>query len=181
MNICIDPGHSGAYEPGACADGRREADIVLGISRLAGKMLTKLGYAVTLTRTGDVNDDALAWRAELANERDADLFVSIHCNSYTDAKANGTETWYYRGSEAGQALADCIQNALVEAVGTTDRGIKSTAGFTVLKQTLCPAVLVELAFLSNPEDREQLTDLLLRRRFAIGVVNGIVDWIEQQK
>lgn len=180
MNICIDPGHSGACEPGACAAGCREADIALGISHVIDKLLTKRGHTVTLTRTGDIQDDGLSWRADKATEVGADLFVSIHCNSSGNEKAHGTETWYFTGSEAGEALARCIQRNLVEALGTADRGVKPTEAFTVLRKTICPAVLVELAFLSNPEEREELTDLLLRRRFAVGVVAGVEAWIDNQ-
>ena len=181
MNICIDPGHSGTCEPGACAAGCREADVNMGISQVIAKMLIKRGHTVTLTRTGEVDDDGLTWRAELASKVGADFFVSIHCNSYTNEKAHGTETWYFKGSEAGQALAHCIQSCLVAAVGTVDRGAKATEALTVLRATECPAVLVELAFISNKDEREQLTDLLLRRRFAVGVVAGIEAWAEEQE
>lgn len=176
MNICIDPGHSGPCEPGACAAQCRESDVTMGISQLIAKMLIKRGHTVTLTRTGEIDDDGLTWRAEMANEIGADIFVSIHCNSYTSEKAHGTETWYFTGSEAGQALARCIQRGIVEAVGSTDRGAKATEGLTVLRVSECPAVLAELGFLSNPEERAELTDLLLRRRYAVGVVTGIEAW-----
>jgi len=181
MKICIDPGHSGVCEPGACAGGCREADINLGVAKLIGKMLLDNGHTVTMTRIGDVEDDGLTWRAEKANQNGVDIFISIHCNSAGNEQAHGTETWYFKGSEAGQSLAHSIQKALVEAVGTTDRGAKATVGYTVLRATECPAVLVELAFLSNPAEREELRDLLLRRRFAVGVVDGIEAWIAQQK
>ena len=176
MKICIDPGHSGLIEPGACAGGCREADIVMGICRIIAQLLKKRGHVVTLTRTGDIEDDGLTWRAEKAEEVDADIFVSIHCNSAGNLQAHGTETWYYSTSNAGKALARCIQKAVVAAADTIDRGIKPTIGFTVLRKTPCPAVLVELAFISNTEDRKELTDLLLRRQFAVGVVEGIETW-----
>jgi len=181
LNICIDPGHSGACEPGACAAGCREADVNMGISQVIAKMLVKRGHTVTLTRTGDIDDDGLTWRAELSSTVSADIFVSIHCNSYTNEKAHGTETWYFAGSEAGRSLAHSIQSCLVAAVGTVDRGAKATEALTVLRATECPAVLVELAFLSNPDEREQLTDLLLRRRFAVGVVAGVEAWAAEQE
>jgi N-acetylmuramoyl-L-alanine amidase len=153
----------------------------MGISQVIAKMLVKRGHTVTLTRTGDIDDDGLTWRAELASTVSADIFVSIHCNSYTNEKAHGTETWYFKGSEVGRSLAHCIQSTLVAAVGTTDRGAKATEALTVLRATECPAVRVELAFISNPDEREQLTDLLLRRRFAVGVVAGIEAWAAEQK
>ena len=176
MNICLDPGHSGTCEPGACAAGCREADVTLGVSQVIAKLLRQDGHDVTLTRTGEIDDDGLTWRAELANSIGADIFVSIHCNSYTNEQAHGTETWYFKGSEAGLSLARSIQRSLVAAVGTTDRGAKATTSLTVLRATECPAVLVELAFISNAAEREELVDLLLRRRFAVGVAAGIEAW-----
>lgn len=79
----------------------------------------------------------------------------------------------YGASEQGRKLARCIQDELVKNCRTVDRGIKTNDEWTVLTETACPAVLVELAFLSNDEDRAQLTDHFLQRQFAVGVMNGI--------
>lgn len=77
MKVCIDPGHSGPYEPGACADGVTEAAVNLAISKLVGEILYLFGHEVIYTRQGDIETDDLESRAQLANEKDADVFVSI--------------------------------------------------------------------------------------------------------
>lgn len=180
MKICVDPGHSGKLEPGACAKGLLEADINLQLGKILDKLLKKQGHEVIMTRRDEIEDDGLTWRAELANRNQADLFVSLHCNSAPNSSARGTETWYFEGSEKGAALAHAIQEQIVRRVETANRGIKASRGFTVLQKTDCPAVLVEMAFLSNADDRILLTDLLLRRLFPIAIVEGIEAWRQQQ-
>ena len=91
MKICIDPGHSGPFEPGACAGGVTEAAINLEVAKITGRMLEKYGHKVLLTRTVDVDNNWLTWRCEAAWAFDADIFVSIHCNASEDESASGTE------------------------------------------------------------------------------------------
>jgi len=173
MKICIDPGHSGPIEPGACAGGVTEAAVNLQIAKLLAKILEKAGHKVMLTREDDIEDDSLSWRCEAAWKFRADIFISIHCNSSASAEAHGTETWYYETSERGRSLARCIQSALIANCRTTDRGVKANDDWTVLEETACPAVLVELAFISNDKDREMLVDKFLQRQCAVGIANGI--------
>lgn len=176
MRVCIDPGHSGPVEPGACAGGFTEAAVNLQVAKTLEGMLIRRGYLVKLTRQDDVEDDGLEWRAEEAWKFRADIFVSIHCNSFSDPAANGTEVLYYYNSESGRKLARCLQAALVSNCGTTDRGVKSNDNFTVLEDTTCPAALVEMAFISNTKDREALTDPFVQKQFAVGILNGIENY-----
>lgn len=156
MKIVLDPGHSGPVEPGACAGGVRECDVVLAIARLLAEQLEEQGYEVLLTRSGDIATDDLAFRAELANVHQADLFISIHANSVANPAAHGTEVYHFPGSEQGRRLASLIQRLLVSELNTADRGVKE-ANFQVLRETQCPAVLVEVAFVSHEQDRQLLT------------------------
>ena len=173
MKICIDPGHSGKIEPGACAGGVTEAAINLEIAKIAGRMLEKFGHQVLLTRTGEVDNQWLTWRCEAAWAFDADIFISIHCNACEDGKANGTEVFYFPTSENGHALARCIQAELVALCHTVDRGVKTNDEWTVLLETSMPAVLVELAFLTNDAERTRLNSDMGKRQFAEGLVRGI--------
>lgn len=181
MKICLDPGHSGNWEPGACTAGVREADVNLMVARLVAKLLIRKGHKVLLTRDGEIEDDGLSWRAEMANCNQADLFISLHCNSAANSQAHGTETWYFAGSEEGEAVARIIQEQIVWRAETADRGIKPTQNITVLRKTVCPAVLVEMAFLSNSRDRYLLTDLLMRRLFAVAMVEAVEIWQKAKK
>ena len=173
MKICIDPGHSGPVEPGACAGGVTEAAVNLRVAKLLAKTLEQAGHKVILTREDDVEDDGLSWRCEVAWKFRADIFVCIHCNAHASPEAHGTEVYYYPTSENGHALARCIQDELVALCQTYNRGVKTNDKWTVLLKTACPAVLVELAFLTNDAEREMLTTDMGRRRFAEGIVNGI--------
>ena len=175
MKICIDPGHSGPFEPGACAGGFTEAALVMAIARFLEQELLLCGHEVRLTRDGPVADDELGWRAELANRWGADLYISIHCNSAARVEAEGTETFHYPGSAAGARLARAIQFHLCEALLTEDRGVKEE-NFQVLRETDCPAVLVECGFISNPIDRAMLTDPLEQWRIAAAIAEGAEDW-----
>ena len=175
MKICIDPGHSGPFEPGACAGGFTEAALVMAIARFLEQELLLRGHEVRLTRDGPVADDELGWRAELANRWGADLYISIHCNSAARVEAEGTETFHYPGSAAGARLARAIQFHLCEALLTEDRGVKEE-NFQVLRETDCPAVLVECGFISNPIDRGMLSDALEQWRIAAAIAEAVADW-----
>ena len=173
MKICIDPGHSGKIEPGACTAGVTEAAINLEVAKIAARMLEKFGHQVLLTRTGEVDNDWLSWRCEAAWAFDADIFVSIHCNASNDESASGTEVFYFPGSETGHALARCILSELVALCHTVDRNVKTNDEWTVLLETAMPAVLVELAFLTNEAERARLTSSMGQRQFAEGIVKGV--------
>ena len=175
MKIAIDPGHSGPYEPGACADGATEASVVMDIADLLGRILQETGAEVMLTRVGDIDDAGLIWRAEIANLWGADLFLSIHANSFANPAAHGTEVWHFAGSRSGIRLARAVQGQIIQKLHTVDRGVKPGT-FTVLQATDCPAVLIETAFLSNPVDRVLLTSPAFQELFAAAIAAGIQDY-----
>ena len=178
MKICLDPGHSGPFEPGACAGGYTEAAIVLQVAKRLKSMLEQAGHKVKLTREGDIDNDDLEWRAEVAWKFKADIFISLHCNAAQNEQANGTEVFYYPTSENGRTLARCIQKALIDNCHTTDRGVKTNDEWTVLSDTYCPSALVELAFLTNAKDRELLVDRFTQRLFAGGVLQGVTSFAQ---
>jgi N-acetylmuramoyl-L-alanine amidase len=172
MKAMIDPGHSGPVEPGACAAELREADINLAVARFLRAEMKLRGWDAELTRNGPVGDEELDWRCDKANKEESDVFLSIHCNSCGNTDAEGTETCYFPGSTKGLALAEMVQHYLVDALLTEDRGVKEK-NFYVLRYTECPAILVELAFLSNAVDRQMLTDPLEQWRAAAAIATGV--------
>lgn len=157
MFICLDPGHSGPVEPGACFHNLHEADLTLAIALQAAEALRQNGASVCLTRTGDTDDDGLTWRAALANRAGCNAFLSIHCNAAEDDTARGIESYYYPGSTLGRLLAGSVQNELNGLNYSLDRGVKD-AFFTVLAATSMPAVLVECGFITQYQDRQILCD-----------------------
>ncbi len=173
MLIAVDPGHGGK-DPGAVVGDYKEKDINLNIALKIRDILVKENIGVIMTRDKDETVD-LQQRCDIANKSKADYFISIHCNSFTDPSANGTETYAYPRSLAGRNLAQYVQNEIVEMLKTTNRGVKYES-FYVLKHTVMPAILVETAFMSNPQN----LDLLLQKpdAFAQGIANGTIKFLK---
>ena len=120
MKITLDPGHGG-HDPGACGPTNlEEADVTLSISKMLAENLNRLGLSTKLTRSSDVFIE-LSDRCDIANDWEADYFVSVHlnCNGSTVA---GIETLYK--SSAGKELAGPVQKEMIAATGDTDRGLK---------------------------------------------------------
>ena len=182
MRIYINPGHDRDYDPGAVNPntGLRECDVAYDIGNRVRNYLEDADYDVRLMQSdnllydSDHADRPVAVVPD-ANEWPADLFVSIHCNAF-DTTARGTEVECYSLDSDGGALAQCIQDKIVETIGTIDRGVKERPGLIVLKHTDMPAVLVETAFIDNDEDAA----LLVEREtdFARAIARGITDYIQ---
>jgi N-acetylmuramoyl-L-alanine amidase len=152
MRIILDAGHGG-NDPGAVNGKYKEKDAALSISLKIGSILASEGADVIYTRDCDRTVE-LGERCRIANNDDADYFISIHLNAATAKSANGIETYAYGTSGKGHELAKAVQKELITATGARDRGVK-TANFYVLKRTRMPAILVETGFISN--DAECLT------------------------
>jgi N-acetylmuramoyl-L-alanine amidase len=170
MKVFLNPGHApnGQPDPGACGCGLRESDVAAEIVELAAAYLEAAGV-----ETEVLQSDSLSEIANTANASGADIFVSVHCNAFNGA-AHGTETCVYSlGSEAA-ALGECIQDQIVDALGTTDRGLKERPGLYVLSQTDMPAVLVETAFIDNAHDAALLRDQ--QDEFARAIARGVTDY-----
>ena len=183
--VMLDPGHGG-QDPGACAkSGAREKDLVLDIAKRLARILERRGMKVVWTRSSDktVSLDA---RMALARRVRPDLFLSLHCNAARAADASGIETYCLtpkglpstasshpdprsfggnRYDRANVVLAYQVQRALVRATGGKDRGVRR-ARFQVLKEAPCPAVLVEMGFMSHADEARKLTSATHRERIA---------------
>lgn len=174
--IFINPGHGGD-DPGAVGNGLKERDVVLKIGKRVEDYLRAVGYDVKLFQY-----DGLQEICDSANAYGADLFVSIHCNAATGT-ARGTETFYYEYSNAGRKLANCIQRQIVNSLGTYDRGLKTkiSGGYDsyVCKYTNMPAVLVETAFIDNPDDAKLLVEH--EDDFARAIARGVTDYLADDK
>ena len=172
MKICINGGHHPTRDCGAVGSRITEAEYTAKMMASVADYLTAVGHTVLTVQEKD-----LAAICSAANEWGADLFVSIHCNAAT-GRARGTETFAYYGSKRGNHLAACIQNQLIHAIDTIDRGVKE-AGFYVLKYTNAPAALVEIAFIDNKHDET----LLLEHQddIARAIARGVTDCVASKK
>lgn len=193
--VVIDPGHGG-YDPGAIGKDEEGNDILfekelcLDISTKVKNILSTNGVDVIMTRTTDVAfgeseiDDLLA-RCDIANNSGACLFVSIHNNAFTNNKANGTCV-LYSGLESAsdygitnKKIAQNIQDAMVDATSLYDRGIVESPGIVVLKKTVMPAVLVECAFITCPDDQKLLGQDSGRSKMAQAIARGIITSLKE--
>ena len=148
----LDAAHGG-NDPGAIGKhGRREADIVLEAVYEAKRLLERNGEIVLLTRASDVNIDAKD-RVNIANNWNADYFVSFHMNSFVDNFIKGSEIVIFEKGSKSEDLAKFIKDELLANLKSNDRGIKE-ASYTVLRETNMPAVIIEAEFISN-EDIEK--------------------------
>lgn len=171
--VCIDPGHGG-HDPGAVGGGVKEKDIALSVAKQIGAYLEVWGYAVMLTREDDTFV-SLSGRAVKANSWGADLFISVHCNSAGDESANGMEVYVHTTrSAASTRAANAIYDRLLPASGLRGRGVKAK-DLAVLRETKMPAVLVELGFVSNPDDRAKLTYSAWQDDAAKAIADGILE------
>nr|WP_263858303.1 N-acetylmuramoyl-L-alanine amidase [Waterburya agarophytonicola] len=174
--IIIDPGHGGD-DPGTIGiGGFREKDVVLPISLDVAEILKTQGIEVIMTRDTD-NFISLEGRTDLANDLDADLFVSIHANAINLSRpdVNGLETYYYK---SGRRLAEVIHWSILNGVNIDDRGIRR-ARFYVLRHSIAPAVLVEVGFLTGEVDSSRLKNPNHRRQMAEAIARGIIEYIKQ--
>ena len=174
--VIIDPGHGG-HDPGTVGiGGVREKDVILPISLDVAEILRKQGVEIIMTRDTD-NFVSLEGRTDMANEIDADLFVSIHANAINLSRpdVNGLETYYY---ESGRRLAEIIHWSILNGVNIDNRGIRR-ARFFVLRHSAMPAVLVEVGFLTGAVDSSRLKDPDHRRQMVEAIARGVIEYIKQ--
>ena len=181
MRVCLDPGHDGVIDPGAIGQsGTLESDVALAVCQYAKEFLESNGHQALLTRSApDADVNELYARTAMAEEWGADILVSVHCNSFSDPEANGTEIWTTRGQDESDRLAaavfDEIKNnfpQLTARTDTSDGDEDKEAGFAVLKGGM-PSTLVELAFISNPEEELLLSTPAYQKLFGYAIATGI--------
>lgn len=187
MKVFINPGHDLDYDSGAVSPrtGLRECEVAAHVGALVKHYLEAAGCTCKLMQSDNLAPTSTGRSryadrqgptvTETANDWDADIFVSIHCNSAEAEEACGTETFAYDldGGE-GEKLATCIQAQIVDALNTVDRGVKANPKLFVLRYTAMPAVLVELGFISNESDEELLTNR--QDDFARAISRGVTDY-----
>ncbi|WP_378956223.1 N-acetylmuramoyl-L-alanine amidase [Pelosinus sp. sgz500959] len=175
--IVIDPGHGGS-DTGAIGPSHiAEKNVTLTIARDLRNLLSDGGAKVILTRTSDqdvaydgaTDIDELQARVDIANQANADLFISIHADAFAN-DVNGTATYFYPGSS--DSLARFVQGSMIGQMKLYDRGVLPN-DYYVLKYTNMPSILTEVAFISNPKEEKLLASSSFDRKVALGIFNGI--------
>ena len=115
-------------------------------------------------------------RKKLANEEGADLFVSIHQNSFPQENVKGAQVFYYGDSPESKRLAECVQNRLKEVDKNNTREAKPNKDYYLLKKTSVPSIIVECGFLSNEEESNRLKSEEYQEKIAWAVYLGILDY-----
>ena len=183
--ITLDAGHGGS-DPGAIgANGTMEKNVTLKITKKVQELLKKEGAKVSMTRTGDKDvygpgaSDAqeLQARVDVAEDNDADAFISIHINSSTNKNVGGFSSYYYPKTSNDAKLAQSIQDRLVKNFGLDDLGIRQ-ANFYVNKRCSMPSTLLELAFISNPKEEKLMGSNWYINKLAKSIADGIEDYFE---
>lgn len=191
FKIVIDPGHGGR-DPGAIGPtGVQEKFINLDVARQLADILMPIAH-VRLTRDGDwalgpnLSADLQA-RADIANKWNADVFVSIHCNSAENKTAHGAEVYTTPGQGQCDILAESIIKAMEAQLSElyfrkdlSDGDSDKEEWFAVLWKTDMEAALVEIAFLSNPTEEALLENPAFRARAARAIAEGIAGYLGLQ-
>lgn len=182
--IVVDPGHGG-FDPGVVNGSITENMINGNVSNYLKNELISRGYQVLMTREG-LNDTCsnttstsieLKCRVDLANDNNADLYISVHANSATPL-AKGTETYYSDNSVVSAksaSFARTVHKYYQPVFNSSDRGVK-TANLYVNRYTQMPSILLELGFVTNPSDLSKLTNSSVQREVAKGIADGVDEY-----
>jgi N-acetylmuramoyl-L-alanine amidase len=170
--VVVDAGHGG-HDPGTISStGLHEKNVNLAVALKVAGLLQQRGVGVIMTRQDDRFIE-LDERADVANRRNADLFVSIHSDSNPDRGRQGFTVFVAKAASSdARRTADRIHQALA-AAGIESHGIRE-AEYKVLVNTSGPAVLVEIGYLSNTQDCARLRDGSYQNRLAQAIANGIL-------
>ena len=179
MKVCIDPAHGGRDSGAVGPTGVKEKSVVRDIAHHLECGFNSCGIAAYRTRLGD-ETLSLSKRCEIANASGANLFLSLHANASTNPQAHDFEVWTSPGFTAADPYATRIFNTVTAAFPELNGRRDSSDGdpdkeskFYVLIHTKMPAVLIETAFISNPEEERWLTDPGWRMRMAGAVVSAL--------
>ncbi len=179
IKVYIDQGHNPTNpNAGAEGNGYREQDLVFEIGMLTADILrvegidTRLSRPTSSTQLGTSISSSLRTRVDEANSWEADVFVSLHANAYDISNASGQEAFVYSLGTRAETLAENILTQLNYSTGLQNRGVFARTNLYVLRKTRMPATLVELGFITNPQDSELMAKS--PGLFASGVANGIL-------
>lgn len=192
--IAVDAGHGGPDGGAVSAEGVAEKEVVLPVALYLRDFLQEAGALVVMTRETDTDlaapgtqwlsrrktEDLLA-RARLVDEKKADLLISVHANSIPSPRWFGAQTFYHPGREASGRVAALVQEELRAVLANTDRRPKRRSDLYLIRAVHCPAVLVEIGFLSHPREARLLADAGYQRALALAIYRGVLRYYAGEK
>ena len=189
--IYIDPGHGGSDGGAIGADGTYESFLTLIIAKKLEKALTNDNYQVIMTRNGDYDlapehsknrkRDDIHERVKRINASNADLYVSIHANAYPSSKIKGSQVFFKTGSEESHLLAILIQHALILEMLNTYRIAKPIANIYLIDHVTIPGCLIEVGFLSNREELDNLKNTTYQDKIVRSIYLGIKEYLKNNQ
>lgn len=179
--ICIDPGHHVKAEGTVgISSGTPEYQIALLISLKLKGLLEKKGYKVVMTREKNQVNISNEERTEIANRAKAEIFVRIHADGSNDPSVNGISVlypannrWTKRIHLESKRAARIILNELVITTGAKKRGIFSRGDLIGFNRSNVPVILIEVGYLTNPQEDELLNKEEYQWKVAQGICNGV--------
>ena len=179
--ITIDAGHGGSEKGAIGCLGDNEKDINLKIAQELKPMLEQMGATVVMTREGDANI-SLEERVKIASDNCTNIFISIHLNSIPDIPMNihknkGTSVYYYNPNS--KDLAKSVKDSLTNTINTRDDGVRN-ASFAVIRPSNYIGILVETAYMTNPNDSVLYTKPDFPYNTAKGIAEGIFNFVVQE-
>ncbi|MDO5569460.1 MAG: N-acetylmuramoyl-L-alanine amidase [bacterium] len=179
--IYLDPGHGGT-DPGAIYQNVLEKDINLIISKKLGAKLESLGATVLYTRTDDYDlatphatlrkRSDLGKRADLINESKCDMYISIHLNAYSSPKWKGLQIFYDSVNKNNEDIAKSLTTYIKQNIKNT-RDYKLGLGYYMYQRITVPGVLIEVGFISNPEERYLLQQETYQEKVVTAIALAI--------
>jgi N-acetylmuramoyl-L-alanine amidase len=172
--IVIDPGHGGK-DPGYVGKyGTLEKHLTYKVALKLKRILREAGASVFLTRYSDVSVKN-GKIVEIANGRNADLFIALHFNSYTSPRTTGCETFYF--TPQSRKFAMIMQKTLCSTIKRRNRGVKKDMYYTIHHTTM-PSVLVEAVYLTNPKEEKLILKPAFQETVAYGIYKGIIEYVK---
>ncbi len=171
--VILDAGHGGS-DYGAIREGINEKDITLDVTQRVDAILRSKGYKTALVRDDDTYV-SLEDRVAFSENENSEIFVSIHVNSAVSTDPYGVETHYYH--DYSKELAEIIHKHLAKGLDTKDRGLFKSK-FYVINHTTVPAILVEMGFISNDSERNELVTDSRRQKTAKAIAEGIIEYLK---
>lgn len=192
--IYIDPGHGGRDGGASSQDGIQEKEVALEISLYLRDLLQQSGAFVQMTRETDKelsSEEAhrqgrrkaedLRNRVEMINESEANMMISIHLNSIGSSRWRGAQTFFHPKMDENRRLALFVQDELIRNLENTNRQAKRNQDIYMLKATEVPGVLVEVGFLSNPQEAALLATPEYQKKVAFSIYEGILRYYSEEK
>lgn len=190
--IILDPGH-GSPDGGAVGvSGTVEKDVNLAIAKITGEVLGVHGYTVIYTRTDDngiYSDDAktiremkvsdMHRRRDIMEQSNADLFISIHMNSFENSSPNGLHIFYSAQHEEIRSLAEKLQDKMSFVTGAEAHTVKTVSqDLFLMKNPPLPCILAECGFLSNPNEEKLLSDSTYQSKIGWAIADSVFEYFD---